>query len=157
MLLDNVGKKLLFQSPEDTVSNKTQVYYHNSLGEIYADTIAVHYSDDVGSTTPTMMNVTGNVKIISSSSSRDGSSLQRFALADSAEYSIGAEGLLLKADAGRRVLFLDKDNDLQVSAEAVMVHLVEDNDEETISTVGDVRFALNEEEYYDLKQNFNIE
>ena len=155
-LIDNAKNIMLFSSDDSSHATKRQVYHKNGMGEMFADTVAVHYiADESGDTAPKTMVVTGDVKIINDVVI-DGKRMLKYAIADRADYSLGSEAIVLKADEGKRVLFFDKNNNLQVSAEAVTIHLLENDNEETISTVGDVRFALNEEEYDMIKQQFNI-
>lgn len=96
--------------------------------------------------------LTGDVKMIH----REGA-LEQYALADRVKMIKGEKEIRFFSDFGRRVLFYDKINKLQMSAPEISVMKDPLKNKNIVKGKGKVRFHFKDEEYERLRQYFLIE
>lgn len=88
------------------------------------------------------------------SKSKKGSPLQQYAMADHVEYDTKTHMMTLNANKGRRVLFYDQLNHLQVSAPGLKIKRDPKTNKDTIQGVGDVRFTFIKYELEQIKNSW---
>lgn len=161
-LVDHQNLKTVMESPRDlsgqVLPNK-QVFFSDNLGEIYADRLVVDYQLTEGGIEPLKLRLEGHVRILNRCGGEVGehnvdldSPFRQYALADIVEYTAHAKELNLSSLRKGRVLFLDKMNNLQVSAPALKIRRDQTTKKDSIQGVGDVRFNFVEKEMDQFKK-----
>ena len=158
LTIDHTQLRAVLESPSDP-QGKTiltqQVHFHDPMGEMYADTMTVYYQAQESKLHPVSIHLKGNVYVRNqfsaqaTAASRTDSAhnpFLQYAIADSIEYQIPTQTMTLKANKGKRVLFFDKLNHLQVSAPGLTIHRDTLTKKESIQGVGDVRFTFAKDE-----------
>lgn len=159
LVVNHQNLKTVMESPRDengeVIPNK-QVSFQDNMGVIYADRLKIDYQIKDNEITPIKMTLEGNVQILNRGSigQDQEEAFRQFALADVVEYSPQAKEVSLTASRGKRVLFLDKINGLEVSAPALKVRRDQTTKKESIQGVGDVRFNFVETELQQMKKFF---
>lgn len=158
-VLDRQRMQAHLDSPRDANKNvleNLQVHFADSMGEIYADEMYVNYQEINNRMTPVKIFLKGNVWLLSRSSAdkEDPGKILQFAMADRLEYDVPTKEMLCMADGNKRVLFFDKNNNLQVSAPSVKARRDPLTKKDAIQGMGDVRFSFIEKEYEQLKKRF---
>ncbi len=143
-LLDNRNQQILFQ---------------DRIGEIKADFIEANYTTNVRQIIPNKIVLKGHISIIQNGhvNTEDSRPLLQYALADSIEFFPNDNIMILYADEGNRVLFFDKIQDFQMSADKVIIKRNELNKQESIQGIGKVHFIFNEDELVRFQKNFFIQ
>ncbi len=101
----------------------------------------------------TNMTLAGNVEICNTCSFKDPElTVNRYAIADRVELDCLGKEVALSAERGKRVLYLDEDKKVQVSAEAISVSYADGQEE--IAGKGAVRMLFNEGELKMLTDRF---
>ena len=121
------------------------LFFTDSRGKIYAR----HAVFDTNTQECTL---TGNVKMIH----REGA-LEQYALADRVIMIKGEKEIRFFSDQGRKVLFYDKINRLQMSAPEISVVKDPLKNKNVVKGKGKVRFHFKDEEYERLREYFLIE
>jgi len=114
-----------------------QVHYTDEINQVFADKVTVETEK---------VFLEGNVKVMSR-----GGVLLQYILADTAEYFSETKTIVFQSKNGKRVIFFDQPNNIQMSAPGLKVVRGE---KESIQGIGDVRFELIEEELKELKKRF---
>lgn len=158
-MLDHQLMRAHLDSPRDVDNNvleNLQVHFIDPMGEIYADEVFVDYKEINKRMTPIKLLLKGNVWLLSRTSADkdDPGKVVQFAMADCVEYDIAAKEMLCMADFNKRVLFFDKNNNLQISAPAVKAKRDSLTQKNAIQGMGDVRFSFIEKEFEQLKKRF---
>jgi lipopolysaccharide export system protein LptA len=130
-----------------------QVIYSGSMGEIYADKAQVDYKEENSSLKATKITLSDNVRLVNIGTSEKPAS--QYALADEVYY-FPEEQLTILEGKKNRVLFYDKQRDLQLSARTVRAQRDPVTKKETVQGVGDVRFVFGPDEIEKIKQRFEI-
>lgn len=146
-------------SPRDSnqqVLENLQVHFSDSMGEIFADEVFITYKEINKKMTPVKLFLKGNVWLLSRTSAdkEDPGKILQFAMADRVEYDVAAKEVLCLADFNKRVLFFDKNNNLQISAPSVKAKRDPNTQKEAIQGMGDVRFSFIDQENEQMKKRF---
>ncbi len=128
------------------------VSYSDPMGGFTADEMVVEYEEGEGFC-PTCITLSGNVRIRSEGQPMPGAVHIQCAIADKVEYLPPTETMILTADEGGHVLFLDETDDTKISAKKLIIN----RKEGSFEGVGPVRFTLNEQEVFFLRQLFGFE
>lgn len=133
-----------------------QVHFEDRLGEVYADRAEIDYTWTNDRMEPTKITLKGNVKLFNRAGKEgvETGAVHQYALADEVVFLPKDNVMNLTAQKGRRVLFFDKENDVQVSALALKIQRDKTTNKDAIQGVGDVRFNFIEHEFDQLKQLF---
>jgi lipopolysaccharide export system protein LptA len=124
-----------------------QVSYLDERGEVWADEAFVDYIDAEGSIKPTKVRLVGNVKLVFLENGQ-------YALADLVTYYPDQQLMTLEGVEGRRVLFFDKERNMQLSARQVRASRNPETKKDSIQGVGDVRFVFGQDELAKFKERF---
>lgn len=161
LTVDHEHSSILFKSPapdlSGTVAQEHQVYFEDTMGEIYADQMQLDYADIQGRPTPTKLRMEGQVSILNRFDGHvaESSSVLQYALADQVDYFPNSEEMILHAQNGKRVLVYDKVNNVQMSAPTFKLKRSEGSGKGSIQGVGDVRFTFIEGELDKLRAHFS--
>lgn len=146
MRIDHEKMEVLLQSPFDfqgNVSAGKQVFYYDALGEVQADKATIYYRNVEGKLAIDKLTLEGNVYIVDHKGMKSAGGENKplhYALADFAEYTPHNNQMFLNSRQGRRVLFYDKTNQLQVSAPALRITRDQQTKKDAVKGFGDVRF-----------------
>jgi len=138
------------------VDDARQVAFRDERGEIYADAVFLDFAVDDDQVTPAKLTIAGNVKVLNREAldpELDSTVLQ-FAVADVVEYIPETETMYMYGQEGRRVLFYDRINRVQVSAPAINVRRDAKTGKTSYEGVGDVRFTFIDHERDKLRYHF---
>jgi len=159
MSIDQNSGTISFESPLENGSTPIdkQIIYNTTTSTVRADTMTIFCDMNEKIMTPQSIAIEGNVKIFNKGSLRPGDTtpVLQYAIADSVEYSSDMKHLTLRAQENKRVLFLDRINNMQMSANAIEI-TKNSNEMESIRGIGTTRFTFNEEEFIQLKEQFNL-
>lgn len=160
--VDHLLLTTTIESPLDSNGNViegTQIYFHDVLGEIYADKAVLDYKETDGLVTLEKLTLKGNVRILNRSNvnPEESEAFLQYALTDIAEFYPATSELLMTAEDNARVLFYDKANNLSVSATGVKIKRNAMTKKESIQGIGDARFSLVDHELDKLKTHFCLE
>lgn len=123
------------------------VHVVSEMGEIYADRAVVDTLRVEGEWQASHVTLTGHVKM------NNGEKTQ-FALADHIEVFPQEKVMVLEAETGMRVLFIDTAKHMQLAAHKIRA---ERGEKDTVQGYGDVRFVFGTEELDRLKTQFSLE
>ncbi len=156
-VLDHQHQQAHLSSPRDSDNNVLedfQVHFTDPMGEIFADEVFITYKEINKTMTPVKLLLKGHVWLLSRTSvdKEDPGKILQFAVADRIEYDIPTKEMLCLADLNKRVLFFDKNNNLQISASSVKAKRDLHTHKDSIQGIGDVRFSFIEKEYEQLKK-----
>lgn len=152
MLIDHKKMEAVLQSPlnaQGKVPKGQQVFYYDHLGEVQADKATITYQMVSGRLIASKIILEGNVYLIDHKGMEAGESQKKplhYALADRVEYTPHNKEIYFSSQDGRRVLFYDKINQLQVSAPALRITRDQQTKKESIKGIGDVRFHFKNSE-----------
>lgn len=163
VLIDHEAKKARLSSDQNTqgqVPEGKQVFYHDQLGQVQADLVTIEYQEMAGKWVPVKFILEGNVYVVDHKGLNQGNQAGQiplhYVLADYVEYTPHNKEMYFSSKSGRRVLFYDKINQLQVSAPALKITRDQVTKKEAIQGIGDVRFHfLNSELKQLLKRNLS--
>jgi lipopolysaccharide export system protein LptA len=140
-------------SIEKSNLDNRQVFYTDRVGNIRADTIKVEYSENLK---PHKITLKGDVCMVNDAPFDQHSEqlVLQYALADAVEYFPEEEFMLLWCVNGKKVLFYDQINEVQVSAASIEYKRDDNTSHGAIKGVGNVCIKLSEEELEKIKQRF---
>ncbi len=126
-------------------------YKGDELG-LYADKARVDYREENGKLFPLVVSLEGEVQLFSLSQKNK----SRFGLADHLTYHPKTGSFILTADPNKKVCFVDKKENLYLSAREV--HLTRDpiTNKQVVKGVGNVRLALTVDEKLKIKKYFGF-
>jgi len=159
IFVDHEQLHATMESPLDdkgVVLEGKQIVFRDNMGEVHADRLYLTYAMVDGELKPSQLRLEGNIRILNrcaANADRKEEFLQ-YALADRVEYQPDAKVITLSADENKRVLLIDRLNQMQVSAKALKIRRDERTARESIEGVGDVRFALLEQELDQIEKMF---
>lgn len=130
--------------PEDL-----QLSYKEGEMSVLADKANIEYTEENGNFQPISVSLKGHIKISSS-----GEKPSRYGLADRLTYSPTTRTFILGADPGKKVLFVNDEENLRISAQEV--HITQDptTKKQTVKGLGNVQLALSTEEQASLNKYF---
>lgn len=159
-VIDHENLQTTLTSPKDPygmVPKNQQVFFHDDLGEIYADTLMIDYVIHEGNPIIKELRLHGDVKIYNHSEldAEKNKVYFEYALADAIIYTPDNQEInLTTSGKGRRVLFFDKINNLQVSAPALTLKRDQKTQQDSIQGKGDVRFNFAKHEWEEIRKQF---
>ena len=127
-----------------------QLSYNEGEMSVLADKATIEYSEENGSFQPISVSLKGHVKISSQATDKPA----RFGLADRLTYSPTTRTFILGADPGKKVVFVNDEDNLKISAQEV--HITQDptTKKQTVKGLGNVQLALSAEEQASLNKYF---
>lgn len=153
--VDMGQQKLILTSPknaEGEVDAENQLVFEGPQGEMKSDQLTLSFVLKDGEILPTLALAEGHISL-----KRLAASLaSQYAICDELQYVPSDGEVLLKAKAPHRVVFLDQQYDLKVSAPAVKMTRNAKTGKETLKGLGDVRMTLLDRELARLRQRFDI-
>lgn len=123
-----------------------QIAYSDERTEVWADEAYVDYIEAEGSIQPVKVRLVNNVSLINLQ-------CDQYALAERVTY-YPKEQLMVLEGKENRVLFFDKQQNMQISAHTVRAKRNLETHKDSIQTVGNVRFMFGPEELCKLKERF---
>lgn len=162
LVVNHENLETVLESPVDgdgAVPVGKQVFFHDHMGEIYADKAQLNYEIVGNEIVPSRLVLTGNVTIFDrySASGDLAGTVLRYAIADKVEYLPKTKEITFSGKGKKRVLFFDKLNNIQISATALKMKRDPFTAKESVKGIGDVRFSFVEQEFEQLKNKFNLE
>jgi hypothetical protein len=161
--VDHEKKVITFEGPRDSLDNVCagkQVLFYDALGEAQADKAIILYDEVDGKLAVTKITLEGNVYLVDHktlpSTESEKNEPQHYALADRVEYTPSTKEMLFSSYPGRRVLFDDKINHMQVSAPSMKITRDAQSKKESVKGIGDVRFHFLESELELLRKHSNM-
>ncbi len=160
-VVDHVKMEMIMESPRNEtgkVLEGKQVHFKDGSGEIFADKALMYYGLAAQTIVPKKLNLKGRIRLFNKHAVQDKgeSSLAQYALSDGVEYFPDSQEVLFTSTKGRRVLFYDKANELQVSAPAIKIKRDAITKKESVKGLGDVRFSFIEHELEQLRKQFSL-
>lgn len=152
LFIDQAQKVAVIESPliNGLTPINLQIKYEEENLTASADKGRMEYSENKGVFEPVSMTMQGHVQIASS----DPSQPQKYGLADRAHYSHITHTLILFADPGKKVLFINEEDNLRLSAQEVHITQDSTSKKQTIQGIGNVQLSLTSEEEAKLKKIF---
>ena len=137
--------------------NGQQVCFKDPCCEMFADKVLIKYAYQGRKAIPTQISLYGNAKIYSRYAHPQDPqrAVSQYALADRVDLLLETQQMHFKAGKGKRVLFYDQENDIEVSAPGIIATRGKTSGKESIQGVGDVRFRFAAEEYDRLREQFS--
>jgi len=134
---------------QGVVPEGQQIFYQEGEIGVFADKAQIEYSAQRTSFQPVLISLKGHVKI----SSQDG---QCLGVADRVTYSPTTRTFILGADPGKRILFINHEENLRLTAQEV--HMTEDptTKKQTVKGIGNVQLALTPEEEAFIEKLFKL-
>lgn len=148
ILIDRDHFHATIDSPPGALNDGHQIYYEENEIALFADKAAIEYAQNFA---PVSIALKGNVRLFS----RDPQKPPRMGLADRVTYSPTTRTFILSADPGKKVLFMNQEENIRVSAEEV--HVTEDpsTKKQTVKGIGKVQLTFTTEEEALLKKHFH--
>lgn len=163
MVADHANLQISMDSPKDekgNIAENEQVFFEDPIGVIHADKMKMEYEIVNKSIVPKKLILEGHVKMLNNyaANGETTSPLVQYALADVVEYNPQSKEMMFSSKGkGKRVLFYDKANDLQVSATALKIKRDEVTKKDSVKGIGDVRFCFIEHEFEQLRERFALD
>lgn len=159
--IDHQLGKAHLESPQDSAGNtpqEKQIYLEDLMGDVYCDQLDVDYQVTDNGLILKSFSMLGHVQLFNRYDGhiQESSSILQYALADKVEYFPDQQKVTLSGQNGKRVLFIDKINNLQMSAPSLKARYDLKTKKQIIEGVGDVRFTFIENEFERLKQYFRF-
>lgn len=131
------------------VPEELQLSYKEGEMSILADKAHIEYTEENGSFQPVSVSLKGQVKVAAS-----GDKPSRYGLADRLTYSPTTKTFILGADPGKKVLFVNNEENIRISAQEV--HITQDptTKKQSVKGLGNVKLALSTEEQLSLNKYF---
>lgn len=132
-----------------TVPDGLQLSYKEGEMSVLADKAHIEYTEENGNFQPVSVSLKGHVKIAST-----GENLSRYGLADRLTYSPTTRTFILGADPGKKVLFVNDEENIRLSAQEV--HITQDptTKKQSVKGLGNVQLAFSSEEQISLNKYF---
>ncbi len=131
------------------VPEELQLSYKEGEMSVLADKAHIEYTEENGSFQPVSLSLKGQVKV-----SSIGDKPSRYGLADRLTYSPTTRTFILGADPGKKVLFVNNEENIRLSAQEV--HITQDptTKKQSVKGLGNVQLALSSEEQLSLNKYF---
>ncbi len=131
------------------VSEEQQLSYKEGEMSVLADKAHIEYTEENGVFQPISVSLKGQVKV-----SAVGDKPSRYGLADRLTYSPTTKTFILGADPGKKVLFVNNEENIRISAQEV--HITQDptTKKQSVKGLGNVQLALSTEEQLSLNKHF---
>jgi hypothetical protein len=150
-VVDMIGRRMSLVSYPDQ-----EIHYHDHLGHVFSRELFVDLVPDSSTWAPQKVFAHGDVKLLSGAIIVDGElkGATQYVLADSMALDPHAKTLVMKSDRGKRVLYCDRTNHVQMSAPKLVMKEDPGLERPTVKGFGDVRFSLMEQELEQIKKRF---
>jgi lipopolysaccharide export system protein LptA len=154
LTVDHQKMEIKLQSPPDR-----QVFFEDAKGQIYADKAFIKYDFLDRKMSPNRIVLQGNAKIENrfDRSETDQTKVSQYVISDRVDFIPQTKEMTFKADKDKRVLFFDKENNLEVSAPKIKVIRDKAAGKDTIQGFGNVRFNLATGEFEQLRRDFSFD
>jgi len=157
--IDHERQEMLLQGLLNSVGQRDeeqQVFLDDVQGEMYADQVLIQYTWINRQFVPEKIILEGNVRLMNRFNGHEEESggVLHHVLADRVDYFPKKREMLLTGFDGRRVLFFDKSNNVQMSAPSLKVQNDPITQKAAVQGFGDVRFTFIEKELEQLKNHF---
>jgi hypothetical protein len=143
-LFDRDRLRATIESPKKSgvVPVDKQIYYETENLAFFANQGIVEYAPSTaGHLRPTNLSLIGNIRLFSKDQEKP-----RLAVADRVNLSTTTKTVILAADPGKKVLYVDKAQGLRIGAQEVHITRDAKTGEDKVQGVGNVQFAFTEEE-----------
>ena len=156
-VIDHEHQVMTLEGSFEGETSLKQVYIEDVMGEMYADRVVIHYQWVDGRIVIDKLILEGNVNIMNRFGGKreESGNILHYALADRVECFPKEQELVLMSTSDNRVLFLDKGNNIQMSAPSLKVRHDPATKKEVIQGFGDVRFTFIDKELFRLKNQFS--
>ena len=150
-LFDRERLRATFESPkrDGAIPADKQLFYKTDTLSLYANQALLEYTAQESHLKPTVLTVVGNVRLFSSDE-KD----RRFALADRLSLSTTTRTVILTADPGKKVLFIDEAQGMRIAASEIHITRDPKTEQEKVQGIGSVRFTFTDEEFSLFKKIF---
>ncbi len=145
ILVDNIKLEAILTSPPNE-----QVLYTDPRGTVRADRVNAYFERIGGHNELSKLHLQENVRIFNYQTDQ----VEQYALADIVEYNPDDERMTLTAHPGKRVLYYDALNNIQLSAKQIELRRNELNGKTAAQAFGHVKITLNKEEMELIKERF---
>lgn len=139
------------ESPMESgaVPDGLQLSYKEGEMSVLADKAHIEYTEENGIFHPVSVSLKGQVKVVST-----GEKPSRYGLADRLTYSPTTRTFILGADPGKKVLFVNDEDNIRISAQEV--HITQDptTKKQSVKGLGNVQLAFSSEEQLSLNKYF---
>jgi lipopolysaccharide export system protein LptA len=146
--IDRDRKHALLESPllEGSVPEEYQISYRDGGLLVHADKAKIDYAIQEGSLVPALITLTGHIHLLN----KEGEET-RLAIADRLTYSPGTRSLLLGADRGGHVIFMNEQENIRLAAQEI--HITEDptTNKQIVKGIGHVQLTLSSDEEEQLR------
>jgi lipopolysaccharide export system protein LptA len=154
-------KEIKLLSPENSdgsIAKNKQIYFEDTKGIFYANRVFMKYQEIDKKIVPERIVLNGHVKIANffKVSQKDKTTVNQYILADRVDFIPQTNQMIFKASKGRRVLFFDEENSLEVSAPGLRLLRDKAVRKDTIQGIGDVRFSFVESELEHIRHHFML-
>lgn len=162
LLINHEKMQVILHSPineQGEIPVEKQIHFENLFCDAYANQMQIDYKEQEQMWTPVKIILQGQVKILNRFDGhiQETGSILHYVLADHIEYFPETQDLLLSSQEGKRVLFYDKVNNVQMSAASLKIKRDPQTHKESIQGIGDVRFTFIEHEFDQFKEHFRLE
>lgn len=158
--IDHQNLYALLESPceNGVVPADLRLYYEDRAGTLSANTALLHYKTINNIPSLNSLLISGNVEMENTSSidPKDTKPVHQIAIADRVEFFADENRVNLLADEGKRVLYFDVLNQIQMSAPGVNASRDGKTGKEHVKGIGTVRFSFLDSELNTLYQRFNF-
>lgn len=150
VLVDTKGQFVHLKS--ETVSPFRLIHFYNSFGDVYGKDAVLTFRKEESRFVPLYLVLKGDVLLQYKKPLSE-----VFALADQLEYDFLTEKLILKGNGKKRVLFFDKLNQMEASAELLIITKDLNSGKPIVEGKGDVHFKFSADELIELKSRFTLD
>jgi hypothetical protein len=130
-------------------SSPEQLCYEEEKIHLYANEATIDYSQEGKQLQPVSLALKGNVRLLSNDPTKE-----LYALASRLNYAPATRTLILAADPGKKVLFLDKAQNMRISAQEVHITRDPASNEDLVKGIGNVQLTFTNDEQNLLKTFF---
>lgn len=132
----------------------SEIHYYDQKGHAFGKELFVDLLPNT--TTPQKIYLNEEIKLLAGVVVVDGElkGASQYVLADTLKIDPKEKTLVLDCSGGRRVLFCDRMNQLQMSAPKLVMKQHPGMDKPSVKGIGDVRFKLMEQELEQIKKRF---
>lgn len=133
-----------------------EVHYYDRVGHAFGRELFIDFIPNTTTPSARKISLNNDVKLLTGVIVIEGKvkGASQYVLADTLKFDPKKKTLMMECSDGRRVLFCDKMNHLQMSASKLVMKQDPGMDRPSVKGVGDVRFRLKEKELEQIKKRF---
>lgn len=132
---------------DGSVPDKLQLFYEEVEMGVFADKADIEYTENQNQFQPVSIALKGHIKVISRNN-------DKFAVADRLTYHPTTRTFILAADPGKKVLFVNDQENIRISAQEVHITHDPTTKQQIVKGIGNVQLALTTEEQLILNKYF---